>query len=98
MTLQTRRRIARPPAARSAATHRERPHCPAWSGAPPTAAKFPINPLADAVLRAAVGAHHEDRRLVVARALEDDLLAIRRPRRVRVVTARVRQLAHLAAA
>src|SRR6266487_6026093 len=45
MTHQTRAGSARSPAARSAATHRERPHCPAWSGAPPTAAEFPINPL-----------------------------------------------------
>src|SRR6266540_210353 len=37
---------ARPPAARSAATHRERPHGPAWSGAPATAAESHINPLA----------------------------------------------------
>src|SRR6266516_3344281 len=47
MTHQTRRAgSARSPATRSAATCRERPHCPAWSGAPPTAAEFPINPLA----------------------------------------------------
>src|SRR6266516_157284 len=37
---------ARSPAARSAATHRERPHCPAWSGAPPASAEFHISPLA----------------------------------------------------
>src|SRR5439155_24368138 len=46
MTHQTRRRTARSPAARSAATTRERPNCPPWSGAPPTAAQFHIKPLA----------------------------------------------------
>src|SRR6266550_2669648 len=46
MTPQTRRRAARSPAALSAATHRERPHCPAWSGAPPTTAEFQIKSLA----------------------------------------------------
>src|SRR6266446_42983 len=45
MTHQTRRRTARSPAARSAATTRERPNCPPWSGAPPTAAQVHIKPL-----------------------------------------------------
>src|SRR6266516_357113 len=46
MTHQTRRAgSARSPAARSAATHRERPHCAAWSGAPPTTAEFHVSPL-----------------------------------------------------
>src|SRR2546429_1967123 len=49
MTPQTRRWIpARPLTARGAATPRACPRCPAWSGAPPAAAQFHINPLVTA--------------------------------------------------
>src|SRR5436190_14465741 len=63
---------ARSPATRSAATRRERPHRPAWSGASPTAAEFPISPLAlrldQSVAAVAPPVDHVDLiRLVVAK-------------------------------
>jgi len=46
---------ARSAATRSAATRHDRPHCPAWSGTPPTAAEFHIKLLAAAAGPSDVG-------------------------------------------